>query len=374
MKKLNLFIYLILFIIMLSSSCKNESIRLFVGKYTEEGEKGLYLFDINLDKGAFNLLSESDAGPNPSYFCISKNNGMIYAANEVGKFNGFKGGGLTTLRYDAKTGVIEKLNEIAVPNGGPCYISLSYNEDFLLMANYSGGSVAVVKLDEKGIPVGISDTIFYEAEEGKVSHAHMIATDPGGKRVYLTDLGLDRIVIFNLDPESGRLQQIPNGIVNLEEGAGPRHFVFSSNGNKMYVINELNSTISVFDVEINGELKPIQTVTTLTEGFEGKSYCADIHIGKDEKYIYGSNRGENTIVTYSIGSDGKLTLAGHTSCGGDWPRNFVIDPSGKYIFVGNQRSGNISLFSIDKNTGLPKVMVEDYKIPAPSCLKFIDNN
>jgi 6-phosphogluconolactonase len=142
----------------------------------------------------------------------------------------------------------------------------------------------------------------------------------------------------------------------------------------MYVINELNSTITVFDVLPNGELETIQTVTTLSEGFEGTSYCADIHIGKDGKYIYGTNRGENTIVTFRIGSDSKLTLAGHISCGGDWPRNFIIDPSGKYILVGNQRSGNISLFKIDKPTGLPEMIGKDYKISGPACLKFYDNN
>jgi len=370
MKKINFIIYTILLSIIFSSSCNSQPIRLFAGKYTEAGEKGLYLFDLNLEEGTFKVISESDAGTNPSYFCISKKNGLIYASNEVMNFKGIKGGGVTTLKYDTKTGISEKINELAVPNGGPCYISLSSGDDFLFMANYSGGSVAVVKLDDNGIPVSITDTIIYEGEEGKVSHAHMISCDPAGKRVYVTDLGLDRIVIYNFDPALGRLQQIKNGIVSLPKGAGPRHFVFSSDGTKMYVINELNSTISVFNVDENGKLTSIQIVTTLSEGFKGESFCADIHIGNDGDYLYGSNRGENTIVTFRIASDGTLILAGHTSCGGDWPRNFVIDPSGKYILVGNQRSGNISLFSIDEETGIPVEPGKDYKITAPVCLKF----
>ena len=355
-----------------SSSCNSQTIRLFTGKFTEAGEKGLYLFDLNREEGTLKLLSESDAGPNPSYFCISKKNGLIYAANEVMKFNGVQGGGVTTLRYDAKTGGIEKINELTVPDGSPCFISLSPNEDFLFMANYTGGSVAVVKLDDNGIPVSITDTILYEGEEGKVSHAHMISFDPAGKRVYVTDLGLDRIVIYNFDPVSGRLQHIPNGIVKLPKGAGPRHFVFSSDGTKMYVINELNSTISVFDVDANGELKSIQTLTTLSEEFKGESFCADIHIGKNGDFLYGSNRGENTIVTFMIGTDGLLSVAGHTSCGGDWPRNFVIDPSGNYLLVGNQKSGNISLFRIDEKTGIPIEPGKDYEITTPACLRFSD--
>ena len=353
-------------------SCQSKTIRLFTGKFTEAGEKGLYIFDLNRDKGTFNLVSESDAGPNPSYFCISKKHGYIYAGNTVMNFMGLSGGGITTLSYDHKTGGVKKLNEIAVPDGSPCYISLSAEEDFLFVANYTGGSIAVVKLDDKGIPERVTDTIIYENEDGKVSHAHMISRDPSGKRIYVTDLGLDRIVIYTLDSATGHLHLIQNGIVSMTKGAGPRHFVFSSDGTKMYVICELNSTISVFNVNSKGELKEIQSLTTLSEGFNGKSYCADIHIGKSGRYLYGSNRGENTIVTFRIASDGTLIPAGRTACGGDWPRNFVIDPSGKFLLVGNQKSGNISLFRIDEKTGIPIGLGKDYKLANPACLKFLN--
>jgi 6-phosphogluconolactonase len=372
MKKSIPVIYTIFLIMMIASSCNRKTIKLFTGRFTEAGEKGFYLFDFNRTEEGLNLVSESDAGPNPSYFCIAKKNRLIYVANEVMEFKGLRGGGVTTLKYDVNTGGIEKINELTVPDGGPCYISLSPDNNFLFMANYSGGSVTVVRLDNKGIPDRVTDTILYAGEEGKVSHPHMISSDPAGKRVYVTDLGLDRIVIYYFDPSSGQLQQIQNGIVKLTKGAGPRHFVFSSDGSKMYVINELNSTISVFDVNSKGELKSIQTLTTLRAGFKGESFCADIHMGKNGEFIYGSNRGENSIVTFRVRSDGTLILAGHTSCGGNWPRNFVIDPSGKYLLVGNQRSGNISLFRIDKMTGIPIEPGKDYKINAPACLKFSD--
>ncbi|TAL66981.1 MAG: lactonase family protein [Bacteroidetes bacterium] len=371
MKKFNLIVYSILIILMFSTSCNCQPIRLLAGKYTKEGEKGLYLLDLNREKGTFKLLSESDAGPNPTYYCISKKNGLIYAANEVTEFKGVRAGGVTTLSYNSKSGIIEKINELIVPDGGPCFISLSAGDDFLFMANYSGGSVAVIRLDKNGIPTSVTDTLIYKEEDGNISHAHMIATDPSGKRVYVTDLGLDRILTYNLDNVSGRLNPIKNCIVNLTKGAGPRHFVFSSDGTKMYVICELKSTVSVFDVAENGELVLLQTITTLNEVFKGESFCADIHIGKTGDFLYGSNRGENTIVTFRIGSDGKLSLAGRTDCGGNWPRNFVIDPSGKYILVGNQRSGNISLFKIDKKTGIPIESGKDFKITSPACLKFL---
>ena len=360
----------IFLIMLISTSCKNKPIRLFAGTYTETGQKGLYFFDLNPEAGTFRLLSEADAGPNPSYFCISKEKKLIYAADEAMIFNGIKGGGVTALKYTDETVAVEKVKDLLVPFGGPCFISLSAKGDFLLFASYSSSSIALVKLDEKGLPEGVTDTISFPAINGKVSHPHMISFDPAGKKVYLTDLGLDRIVIYDFDAVSGHLKQIENGIVDLPAGAGPRHFVFNSAGTKLYVICELNSTIIVFDVNMNGGLRPVQTLTTLSDGFIGESACADIHMGKGEKYLYGSNRGENTIVTFKIEPDGKLSLAGHTSCGGDWPRNFVIDPSGKYIIVGNQNSGNISMFTIDEKTGLPTGLSKDFKIASPVCLKF----
>jgi 6-phosphogluconolactonase len=370
MKKIIYTISAVILIMMFSTSCNNQATRLFAGRYTETGGKGLYILDLNPGEGTFKLLSETDAGPNPSYFCISKKKGLIYAADEVMEFNGVRGGGVTTLSYNSKTGIVKKVNDLVVPKGGPCFISLTPGEDYLLMASYSSSSIAVVKLDDKGIPIKVTDTISFEANEGKISHPHMISFDPAGRKVYLTDLGLDRIVIYDFDAVSGHLKQTGNGIISFTKGTGPRHFVFNSDGTKMYVICELNSTISVFDVDVKGGLKSIQTLSTLAENFKGESNCADIHIGKNGQYLYGSNRGENTIVIFRIGNNGALTLAGRTPCGGDWPRNFNIDPSGNYILVGNQKSGNISLFRINEKNGMPVNSREDYKLSAPACLKF----
>jgi 6-phosphogluconolactonase len=370
MKKTVLLILLILVVIMSSFSLSDGTIRLFTGTYTEGPKKGFFIFDLNRETGTFKLVSESDAGPNPAYFCMSGGKGIIYAANEVGNFKGVKGGGVTAMSYDAATGTTKKIGDLPVPNGGPAYISISPDDGYLFLANYEGGSVAVVKLNDSGIPVSITDTIVFKAGDGTVSHPHMVSFDPAGKRVYLTDLGLDRVVAYSFDAVSGKLKQIPNGIVRFPKGAGPRHFTFSEDGSRMYVICELNSTIAFLNVNKDGELQIVQTLSTLREGFKGKSYCADIHLGKDGKFLYGSNRGENTIVTFKVGSDGKLALAGHTSCGGDWPRNFVIDPTGKYLLVGNQNSGNISMFSISEISGLPQLPSRDYKIASPGCLKF----
>ena len=166
MKKYNLFINSILLIMILLSSCKSKPIRLFAGTFTESGEKGFNIIDLNPEGGQFKLVSKSDAGPNPSYFCISHKYGYIYAVNELMNFKGLRGGGVTTLSYDAKTGGIEKISDLNIPDGSPCFISLSPDEDFLLLANYEGGSVVIVKLDEKGIPIMVTDNIKF-TEEGK---------------------------------------------------------------------------------------------------------------------------------------------------------------------------------------------------------------
>ncbi len=358
------------FVIILFTGCKEER-RLIVGGYTKPGANGLSLFDFNAQSGDLKLVSDGDAGPNPSFLCYSAKNNLIYAIDEVNDFKGSAAGGLTIIKLHNETGSIEKIGEMAIPVGGPCNIAMSPDSGYLFIANYPKGSVAVVKLNKNGIPDAITDSIIYQTAAPDTSHAHMITSDPAGKRIYVSDLGLNRIMIYNFDKVSGKLKESENGIINLSKGSGPRHFTFSSDGSKMYVINELGSTIMVFNTSVSEGLKLVQTVPTIRKDFRGSNNCADIHISNDGKFLYGSNRGENSIVVFRIETDGTLTLAGHTSCGGDWPRNFALDPSGKFILVANQKSNDIAVFRIDKRTGLPLEPSKNIKSPAPVCLKFL---
>jgi 6-phosphogluconolactonase len=355
--------------IFLVSGCK-EKTRLVTGSFSDTGLDGINVYNFYTGDGVLKWVSKADAGPNPSYFCISKKKKIIYAINEVSKYKELVAGGLTTLAYSGNFEKIKRINEMAVPNGGPCFISLLPDESYLLIASYAGGSVAVVKLDEKGIPIKVTDTIIYKGIGEKISHAHMISSDPEGARIYVTDLGLDRILIYTIDESAGKLLPFSENGAALPDGTGPRHFVFSSDGSKMYVMGELNSTISVFQVDKNIGLIPLQTISALRSGFAGKNSSADIHIGNSGKFLYGTNRGENSIVTFNILEDGKLSLAGHVDCGGNWPRNFVIDPSGKFILVGNQKSENIAVFKLDSITGIPSKLTQSLKLKAPACLKF----
>jgi 6-phosphogluconolactonase len=371
MRKHFIVIFLTVLLGFAAASCKKD-LKLFAGSFTVGNEKGLSLFDFNERKGTLKLVSKTDAGPNPSFFCFSERHKLIYAINEVMEFRGRPGGGITTLKYDPETGLIEKLNEILVPYGGPCYISLSADSDFLFIANYASGSIAVVKLDKNGIPEYVSDSIKYETEKNVYSRAHMIKQDPSGKHVYVTDLGLDRIMIYDLDRNTGKFNLINNGIIPLPKESGPRHFVFNSDGSKIYVINELGSTIMVFKVDNDGRLEPFQTVPTTKKGFNGSNSCAEILIGKNGKFLYGSNRGENSIVIFRIARDGSIGLDRRISCGGDWPRNFAIDPSGRFLLAGNQKSGDISVFKINRITGIPGGYKSKTKIKAPAFLEFVN--
>jgi 6-phosphogluconolactonase len=362
---------IILFTIIFSNTSCRQGPRLFVGGFTErEGDKAMSVFEFSPGSGKLSYVSSSDVGPSPSYFCFSDKTDLFYVINEVMEFRGQFGGGLSTFRYDEEKVSFEKLNEMLIPWAGPCYISMSADSGHLFIANYPNGSVAVVKLGDSGIPETITDTILYVKEQPDRSHAHMILHDPAGRYVYVTDLGLDRIVVYDFDSKEGKLNQLENGITNLPRGSGPRHFAFNSDGSRLYVINELGSTMMVFGVEEGQELKLLQTLPTKKDDMTENNYCADVHISSDGMYLYGSNRGENNIVTFRILPDGQLEPAGHTPCGGDWPRNFVLDPSGRFLISGNQKSDQITVFRIDKRTGLPQKAVDSAQVKLPACLKF----
>jgi 6-phosphogluconolactonase len=348
MKRLStIFSLFLLSIYIFLSGCTAKT-TLVTGSYSESGDKGINVYGFNPSDGSLELKGSANAGVNPSYFCFSENRSLIYAINEVSTFKDSAGGGLTTLKYEGNFGNIKKVNEMPFPNGGPCFISVSPDDRFLLIANYGGGSVAVIRLDESGIPVSVSDTVIFEPDGERVSHAHMVSFDPQGERVYVSDLGLDRMMIYSFDNTSGKLIPVSENGVGLTRGTGPRHFTFDQNGKFIYLVGELNSTVTVLRVDNEAGLIPVQTISTLNPGFTGSNSGADIHMGNTGEYLYASNRGENSIVTFKVNQDGLLSFAGSTGCGGNWPRNFVID----------------------QNTGIPSGEFKSVDAHSPVCLKF----
>ena len=385
MKKSILNLFIVVLISVFGCSNSEQISRLYISGYTgrDGSDGGLRIVDVDLAKGIFTPVSEADAGPSPSYICISKKHNMIYAANESGRTNedGVRVGLVTALKLDADAGKAEQVKQLDLPAGSACYVSITPNEDFVLLASYGSGSITVVKLDGSGLPTEVTDTVVFRQEGIRSARGHMTTVAPNGK-IYFTCLALDKVMIFDLNRTTGKLTQTGHGI--LSEGAGPRHFTFSKDGSKMYVINELNLTMTVFNVAGDGNLTEIQTISTLSPDWDGSLEgfsTADVHFSKDGQFLYGSNRGHNSIVTFKVAADGTLTFVGTTPCGGNHPRNFTLDPSSKYLLVANtnarpdpelQNQENVALFEIDKKTGLPVGPIAIYPTRSPSCLKFIE--
>lgn len=345
-------------------SCGKSSDLFIVSGYSGDNKPDVSLCKLG-SKGIPEVLNEFTCGNNPSFFTVG-DSGLIYIANEVDSFMQKKGGGITTLYLDPGNNTLKKVGEINQGAPGPCHILLSSDRRYLITANYGSGKISVVKLDKKGIPSEVTDVIGY----GDKSHPHMTWYNERNGIYYVTDLGLDRIYLFKLNTETGRLLDAATAYVKTDTGSGPRHMALDKDCRNLYVINELNSTISVFDA-----LRDIpvfkNSFSTLPEGFNKENFCADIHFSPDEKMIYGSNRGDNSIAVFRVSRNGSLSPAGYSACGGNWPRNFAISPDGRYMLVANQRSDTVSVLGLKNRTGVPEPAGQSLSFKAPSCIRFL---
>ncbi len=352
---------------------------LYVGTYTtpETKSEGVYVYRFNAATGEIKALSKGSLAksPSPAFLAIDPKRRFLYAANEVGEFNGKKNGGVTAFAISQQTGELTQLNQQPAP-GVPAHITVHPSGRFVLIADYGGGNAAIYPVKLDGSLGAMSDVAQhtgkgFDPKRQTEPHAHCIIVDAAGKHAFVPDLGLDKVMIYSIDAQLGKL--IAHGSAAVKPGAGPRHFVFHPGGEFAYVINELNSTVTMFEyIAARGTLSEVQSISTLPADFKGASYCADIHIHPTGKFLYGSNRGHNSIVIYAIDAKTKkLTLVGHESVRGDWPRNFAIDPTGQFLLAANQRSNNIVVFRIDVKTGLLKATEHSVALGAPVCLKFI---
>jgi len=348
-------------IAVITSSCmKNEKLFLASG-YTAEDKYDMMLGSLN-EEGETKVITGLTIGKNPSFFTFGRD-GLLYFVNEVDSFNLKAGGGITAMRIDKEAKTITPVSSINQGAAGPCHITVSNDGKYLITANYGSGSVSVVRLGSDGIPQKVTDVIYY----GEKSHPHMTIYNPRLHTYYVSDLGLDRVHQLKLDTAMGLLINANVPYFSCEHGSGPRHMAIDRDGANLYVINELNSTLSVFNI-LSDTVKPRQTVSTLPNDFSGESFCADLHLSGNAKKIIGSNRGHNSIVTFRIGRDGTISQPSFRSCGGNWPRNFALSPSGKLFMVANQRSDVISVVAAGGDTDEP---VSILPFNAPACVQFL---
>lgn len=360
---------------------KSQNMLLYIGTYTSNGKsEGIYVYNFNPETGSLMPAHTVKNVVEPSFLTIDKSRKYLYAVNETEEFEGKKSGAVSAFAIDRKTGNLEFLNKQPSLGGAPCHISVCNNEKFVLAANYLGGNVAVFPVEKDG-KLGVSIDLQQHTGFGpnkdrqKAAHAHSITLDLRNRFAFAADLGIDKVMIYEFDGKTGKLKpNLAQPFYQTKTGAGPRHFTFHKSGKFAFVINELDTTITslAYDEKL-GTLKEIQTVPTLPASVSGSSNsCADIHVSPNGKFLYGSNRGHNSIVSYKIDeTTGRLEYIEHISTNGKKPRNFVIDPSGKFLMVANQDSNSIVVFRIDEKTGKLQQTGITAQVPVPVCLKFI---
>ena len=356
-----------------TNAWSNQSRFLYVGTYTSGKSEGIYGYQ--MDASGKLTRVNSIKSINPSFLAIDRTKRYLYAVNEVGEYFGKPGGGVSAYEIERGTGNLRLRNEQATLGADPCHLSIDNERRALLVANYTGGNVTVLPIRSDGTLSFVMDIEQHEGsgpkEQQKGPHAHCIILDRSERYALAADLGIDKVMIYQFDRATRKLTPAKQPFAELQAGAGPRHLTLHPSGKFLYVINELDSTMTAFRYK-EGTLTHIDTVSTLPGDFSGVSYCADVHVSPSGKFLYGSNRGHNSIVVFEIDPrTGKFKLVEHVSTQGNWPRNFILDPSGRFLLVANQRSDNVVTFSIDPRTGRLAFTDHIEEIPSPVCLKFL---
>lgn len=357
---------------------KPKEMLVYVGTYTNKGKsEGIYVCKLNLASGElkqFSTIKSTD----PAFLAIDRKRKFLYAANEIGSFEGKPTGTISAFSINQSTGELTFLNQQISNGAGPCNVTVDKSGKNVLVANYSAGSVSVIAIKPDGSLGEVTDTAQHQGSSvnlhrQKEPHAHCIIVDESNRFAFSADLGTDKVMIYKLDAKKGKITPNSQAFASVKPGSGPRHFAIHPKANFAFVINELASSLTSFAFDkVAGTLKEVQTVPTIPSDFNGTSYCADVHIHPSGKFIYGSNRGHDSIVSFEINpNSGNLSYIEHQSVQGKWPRNFAIDPTGQFLLVANQNTDNIVIFRIDEKTGKLTPTGNSLKIPAPVCLKLI---
>ncbi|WP_127585499.1 lactonase family protein [Paenibacillus koleovorans] len=347
----------------------------YIGSYAEAGTPGLYACGYNTETGELTLIDQTDILQNPTFLAIDAPAKRLYAITEEADATGQRVGAAAAFSIDEESGRFTLLNKAVTVASPTCHIALDGTRRHLMVASYRGGMIGLSAVEPDG-RVGASSDVRQHAG-GSVRpvqnqpHPHSVFPDPADRYALVPDLGLDRILVYKLDLANGKL--LPHSEAYLEPGAGPRHFAYHPSQRYGYVINELDSTVAAFAYDGEaGTLRKLQTVSTLPDGYEGSSACADIHISADGRYLYGSNRGHDSIVVYRIDeSAGTLTLVEHTSTRGGHPRNFALSPDGRFLLAANRDGNNVVTFARDAETGRLQPTGHELKLSKPVCVKFL---
>lgn len=352
--------------------------------------RGIHQFRVNRETGELTPAGITESGTSPSHLAINAAGTRLYSANETDRQGDKKEGTVTAYTIAKSDGSLQPLNSVRSGGAGPTYVSLHPKGRHLFVANYFGGTVAVLPVRDDGT---LGDATDVKVDAGTVgptkannappgsfafsghdrTHAHMIQTDPAGRFVLHIDLGLDRIYVWRFDEKTGALTANDPPFVALPPGDGPRHVSFHPNGRWLYSIQEEGSTVVLFDYDATaGRMTARQTLSTLPPGFAGSNFCSEILVSKDGKFVYCGNRLHDSIGIFAVGTNGTLTYKGEEWTRGNYPRSFEFDPTGRFLYCCNQRGDNVATFRVNHSTGGLTFTGQYTAVGNPSCVVFLD--
>ncbi len=349
--------------VFISITMQSQTItNLYVGGYSKGGSEGIYQFKFNTNTGELTEKKLIIHTKNPSYFVLSRTKNFLFTVNESNNYKKTKGGAISSYKI-SHDGTFKKISEFSSYGSGPCHLALNEKEDKIVVSNYGGGNFSIYDISKTGELKAVSQTVYLNKEN---TPAHTHSARFYKSELFVADLGINTFEQYSFDNK----KYIHRNSISMAAGSGPRHFTMAKNGSFIYIINEYAGTIATLKRNKNIYTKTHKDISTLRNDYKGENFSADIHLSKDERFLYGSNRGENSIVVFKRNKEnGLIDKIQNISTRGDWPRNFTIDPTGKFLLVANQKSNNITVFSIDKKTGT-LTFLSSAKHTNATCLKF----
>lgn len=356
-------------------SGSQDTLSVYVGTWTEgQDDGGIHVLELDPSTGALSSQHPVTPAVNPSYLTLSPDGRYLYSVNQT-----TDAASVSAYEVDEATGALTVLNTVPAGGASPCYISIDASGEWVLVANYVSGTVAVFPVRADGSLGPPTDRVQHTGssvhpERQTAPHAHYFDVDPSNRFALAVDLGIDQVRIYPLDTERGRIEEQRVRDVTTPPGTGPRHLDFHPNGQYAYLVGELTGTVTAYRYDPDkGQMDALQTISSLPEGFDGTNKSADIHVHPSGAFLYASNRGDaDSIVIYAIDpDDGTLSLVGHQDEAVEWPRNFAIDPSGQFLLVANRHANRITVFRIDEETGALTFTGHAADVPEPMCIKFL---
>lgn len=353
------------------------TLAVYVGTYTKTGSRGIYSLRMDPASGALTAPALAAEAVNPTFLGTHPSRRYLYAVAEIGGSAGRPGGVVRAFAIDPESARLDPLNQQPSGGSGPCHLTADRAGTNVLVANYVSGSVGVLPVGADGRLAEPSTVIQHEGrgpdpKRQAGPHAHSVNLDPAGRFAFVADLGLDKVLTYRFDPAEGKLWPHDPPAAQVAPGSGPRHLAFHPGGQFAYVINEMGSTITAFAYDAqHGVLREVQTVSTLPPGFRGSNTTAEVRVHPSGRFLYGSNRGHDSIAIFAIDADsGRLGAVAHEPTQGRSPRHFTIDPTGSYLLAANQDSDNLVVFRIDPQTGRLGPTGIKVQIPCPVCVTF----